>query len=332
MVESTPVSVETLGFDEFWLERHRSRESHRCQNRAKGATVVASGVRLTTRIMKRHRVESDEGTCPAQTLERFRHEVWMGKKSQNDEDAWRQVKLSEEGEHKIEGDATNKDLAIEGLWSVQNTTQAPALVSGNGSKNEMHTGDFWLVVTQTMEINLQQNDCWPLNKAKVSEGIVRSHYHTPSGHHRLEIWELHPEKLSLIVDDLGILRTRSDDDGTKCEKHQRCNAEGYLRPTGCEGDQQCLQCLVGQPTTRVRSSLLLEGPLVETRSRLLDDTLLNDLPLRQTLCRRWARVSPVTNDKTCFAEGADWSIIAMEGSNPEQVRKRRTEKLHEPRV
>ena len=54
---------------------------------------------------------------------------------------------------------------------MQNTTQAPALVRGNGSKNETHTGDFWPVVTQTMVFNLQQNDCWPqLNKAKVSEG------------------------------------------------------------------------------------------------------------------------------------------------------------------
>ena len=157
--------------------------------------------------MKSHRVECDEGSYPAQTLERFRHEVWMGKKSQTDEDASRQVKLSEKGEHKIEGDA-NKDVAIEGLWTVQNATQAPALVRGNGSKNEMHTGDFRPVVTQTMVFNLRQNDCWPqLNKAKVSEGIVRSHSHTPSGHHRLEIWELYPEKLSLIMDDLGIPRT-----------------------------------------------------------------------------------------------------------------------------
>ena len=78
------------------------------KNRAEGATVVASGVRLTTRIMKRHRLQCDEGTHLVQTLERFRHEVWMGKKSQTDEDASRQVKLSEKGEHKIEGDATNK--------------------------------------------------------------------------------------------------------------------------------------------------------------------------------------------------------------------------------
>ena len=76
-------------------------------------------------------MECDEGTYPAQTLERFRREVWMGQKSQTDEDASKQVKLSETGEHKIEGDATNKDVAIEGLWTVQNTTQAPALVSGN---------------------------------------------------------------------------------------------------------------------------------------------------------------------------------------------------------
>ena len=116
--------------------------------------------------MERHHVECHEGTNPAQTLERFRREVWMGKKSQTDENASRQVKLSEKGEHKIEGDATNKDVAIEGLWTVQNTTQAPALVRGNGSKNKMHTGDFWPVVTQTIVFNLQQNDCWPrLNKA-----------------------------------------------------------------------------------------------------------------------------------------------------------------------
>ena len=138
--------------------------------------------------MKRHRVECDEGTYPAQTLERFRREVWMGKNSQTDEDASRQVKLSETGEHKIEGDATNKDVAIEGLWTVQNTTQAPALVRGNISKNEMHTGDCWPVVIQAMVFNLHQNECLPqLNKAKVSEGIVRSHSYTPSGHHRLEI-------------------------------------------------------------------------------------------------------------------------------------------------
>ena len=64
--------------------------------------------------MKRHRVECDEGTYPAQTLERFRREVWMGKKLQTDEDASRQVKLSETGEHEIEGDATNKDVATKG--------------------------------------------------------------------------------------------------------------------------------------------------------------------------------------------------------------------------
>ena len=39
----------------------------------------------------------------------------MVKKSQTDEDASRRVKLSETGEHKIEGDATNKDVAIERL-------------------------------------------------------------------------------------------------------------------------------------------------------------------------------------------------------------------------
>ena len=110
-----PVSVETLDFDEFWLERHRSRQSHWCQNRALSATVVASGVPLTTRTMKGHRVECDEGTYPARTLERFCGEVWMVKKSQTDEDASRQMKLSETGEHKIEGDATNKDVAIERL-------------------------------------------------------------------------------------------------------------------------------------------------------------------------------------------------------------------------
>ena len=92
--------------------------------------------------------------CPshtAQTLERFRREVWMGKKSQTDEDSSRQVKLSKTGEHKIEGDATNKDVAIEGLWTVQKyDPQAPALVGGNISKNEMHTGDCWPVVIQTM--------------------------------------------------------------------------------------------------------------------------------------------------------------------------------------
>ena len=37
----------------------------------------------------------------------------------------------------------------------------------------------------------------------------------------------------------------------------------------------------------------------------------------------------MTNDKTCFAEGADWSIIAVEGTNPEEVRKRRAEELYE---
>ena len=107
--------------------------------------------------MKGHRVECDEGTYPAQTRERFRREVWMGKKSQTDENASRQVKLSETGEHKIESDATNEDVAIERLWTVQNTAQAPALVRGNISKNEMHTGDCWPVVIQTMVFNLQQN-------------------------------------------------------------------------------------------------------------------------------------------------------------------------------
>ena len=61
-------------------------------------------------------------------------------------------------------------------------------------------------------VQFEQNECWPqLNEAKVSEGIVKSHSHTPSGHHRLEIWELHSEKLSLIVDDLGILCTSTSD-------------------------------------------------------------------------------------------------------------------------
>ena len=95
---------------------------------------------------------------------------------------------------------------------MQNTTQAPALVRGNISKNEMYTGDCWPIVIQTIVFTLQQNECWPqLNEAKVSEVIVRSLSKTPWGHHRLEIWDLHSEKLSLIVDDLGILCTSTSD-------------------------------------------------------------------------------------------------------------------------
>ena len=205
MVESTPVSVGNPWIRQVLAGAAQVETKPTVPSRAEGATVVTSEVRLTTRTMKGHRTECDEGTYPAQTLERFRREVWMGKKSQTDENALSQVKLSETGEHKIEGDATNKDVVVEGLRTMQNMTQAPAHVRGNISKNEMHTGDCWPVVIQTMVFNLQQNECWPqLNKAKVSEEIVRSHSYTPSGRHRLEIWELHSEKLSLIMDDLGI--------------------------------------------------------------------------------------------------------------------------------
>ena len=87
---------------------------------------------------------------------------------------------------------------------MQNMTQAPAHVRGNISKNEMHTGDCWPVVIQTMVFNLQQNECWPqLNKAKVSEEIVRSHSYTPSGRHRLEFGSC-ILRSCLIMDDMGI--------------------------------------------------------------------------------------------------------------------------------
>ena len=130
--------------------------------------------------------------------EHIPHKPWRdsvmksGWERQTDEGASRQVKLSEKGEHKIEGDAANKDVAIEGLWTVQNTTQAPALVIGNGSKNEMHTGDLWPVVTQTIVFNLRVS-----TKQRSPRG-VRSHSHTPSGHHRLDSCEMYPEKLFLV--------------------------------------------------------------------------------------------------------------------------------------
>ena len=65
-----------------------------------------------------HRVECDEGTYPAQNPREISvvKSGWE-KKSQTDEDASRQVKLSETGEHKTEGDATNEDVAVEGLWT-----------------------------------------------------------------------------------------------------------------------------------------------------------------------------------------------------------------------
>ena len=39
-----------------------------------------TGAKTELKMQPLSRVECDEGTYPAQTLERFRHEVWMGKK------------------------------------------------------------------------------------------------------------------------------------------------------------------------------------------------------------------------------------------------------------
>ena len=164
--------------------------------------------------MKRHWVECDEGTYPAQTLERFRHEVWMGEESQTDEGASRQVKLSEKGEHKIEGDAANKDVAIEGLWTVQNTTQALALVIGNGSKNEMHQESFSYTLGAS-QIGFVGD---------VSREVVFGWLCSAVCHHgcRGNSWCKH--------------KYIREDDGTRDECHQRCNPEGHLSPTGSEGD------------------------------------------------------------------------------------------------
>ena len=105
LVETTLVFVETLGFDELWLERHKSRESHQSQEKIVNASEVANGMR---------------------------HAMWS---------------MTRNG---VEGDAENKDHAVEELWTARDVThtalehcwQSPALVRGIGLEDNVCIGAF----------------------------------------------------------------------------------------------------------------------------------------------------------------------------------------------